>query len=801
MHVRIARQLASILSISQAVALSLLLMACGGGKPSDSTVTATTSSTAVDAGTAGTAATTPSAGVATTLYGTTPQATNASIAAAAESIGRPPRVIERLGRGVVAVRSNTKNASISWRLLALDPTDVAFNVYRSANGATPVKLNSAPLTTATFYSDAPDFTVDNAYSVRAVINGTEVETSSSFTLTANHAAEPVVRIPLSPVPGTGYYTKYVWVGDLDGDGEYDFVIDRIAPYAEDEYATGLGNQYLEAYKRDGTPLWRIDMGHLSTYLYNIHPSAATLSMGMYDGVTVYDLNGDGKAEVILKIADGVTFPNGDVFTEANPEMQYIAVIDGLSGNLLAKAPFPTQYLAAGGSLGTQLGIGYANGLTPSIYFWGRNRNADKSFNDVLAAWSWSGGSTLTVDWVRPMTVSHVASHQMRIIDVDGDGRDEVATGNFMLNSDGSVRYTMPTVGHGDRFYIGKFSATSTGMDGYGIQQDNPSGLLEYAYDATTGSILWSHSTTPGTLVDVGRGLVGDIDARFPGYEAWSFSGIYNAPTGARTEPSDLALWPAQILWWDGDVMNEGLNETKIEKWNPLSPTATGSAPRVTTLSKWGATLNGTNPMFMGDILGDWRTEVVTFNSSFTELQIYTTNISTDKRFYAMAQNPAYRNHMTIKGYLQSPLPDYYFGDGMGAVSAPNVRYPGSGRMAAETAVLAGGAAVAHDRSGYTGTGFVTFPVTGGSATFQYLDGGAGGTRTIAIRYANGAAGARAGLLKVNGVDQAISFPSTGGWTHWQTLSVAVPLNAGLTNTLAIASNGQDLANIDEITVP
>ncbi|MET0208972.1 MAG: carbohydrate-binding protein, partial [Burkholderiaceae bacterium] len=321
------------------------------------------------------------------------------------------------------------------------------------------------------------------------------------------------------------------------------------------------------------------------------------------------------------------------------------------------------------------------------------------------------------------------------------------------------------------------------------------------YDAKDGTVQWTHSTTPGHLVDVGRGLVGDIDARFPGYEVWSFSGIHNGPTGARTEPSDKALWPAQIIWWDGDVLNEGLNETKIEKWNPLSPSETGTAPRVATLWNFGATLAGTNPMFMGDILGDWRTEVVALNSTHTELQIYTTNLGTDKRFYAMAQNPAYRNHMTIKGYLQSPLPDYYFGDGMGAVPTPNVRYPGSGRLAAETAVLAGGAVVANDRSGYSRTGFVTFPSSGGSATLSAIHGGTGGSRTISIRYANGAGTARAGILKVNGTSQTISFPSTGGWTNWQVLPVSVTLKSGQTNTLVLESTGQDLANIDEITVP
>ena len=58
-------------------------------------------------------------------------------------------------------------------------------------------------------------------------------------------------------------------------------------------------------------------------------------MGMYDGVDAYDLNGDGKAEVILKIANGVTFPNGTVFKDADDTHQYIAILDGMTGNPIA----------------------------------------------------------------------------------------------------------------------------------------------------------------------------------------------------------------------------------------------------------------------------------------------------------------------------------------------------------------------------------------------------------------------------------------------------------------------------------
>jgi rhamnogalacturonan endolyase len=720
------------------------------------------------------------------------------------------RVMENLGRGVVAVRTSTSAAFVSWRLLGLDPDGIAFNVYRSLNGAAPVKLNATPLTGGTNYSDTSANRASGAftYSVRPVVGGVEQAVGGSFTLKANGANEPIVRIPLSALPGEGYMTNYVWVGDLDGDGEYDFVIDRIAPFvAGSNDDLGTGNQYLEAYKRDGTRLWQIDLGPGSRNTYNITPGPTTLSMGMYDGVTVYDLNNDGKAEVVLKVADGVKFGDGSTFTHADVNQQHFAILNGMTGTPLATRPFPADFYAQASRYGTQLGIGYADGVNPTIYFWGRNRNKDKSFNDVFASYTWNGGTAITENWRMPLTEASgkEASHQMRIIDVDGDGKDEVATGNFMINSDGTLRYILPGVIHGDRFFIGKFDKQHAGMRGYGIQQNNPSGLLEYYYDATAGKMIWNHSTTPGTIVDVGRGLVGDIDARFPGFEVWSFSGLFNGETNTLTQPgTDLSPWPSHSIWWDGDMLAEGLNDFKIEKWDPLVPRTSNSLPRLVSLtsSTWGSPrLNNRNAMFFGDILGDWRSEVVLLNSTYTELVIFSTNVPTSTRLYTMAHNPAYRNHMTIKGYLQSPLPDYYIGDGMDAPPKPNIRYVGTGTTAAETAVLGGGAQVRRDATGYRGDGYVDFPASGGSLQINNVNGGAGGVKTISIRYANGNPTPRSGVLQVNGVAQRITFKITGSYNNWTTIEVPVTLAAGLNNTLRLESTGQDLANIDEVAVP
>jgi hypothetical protein len=184
---------------------------------------------------------------------------------------------------------------------------------------------------------------------------------------------------------------------------------------------------------------------------------------------------------------------------------------------------------------------------------------------------------------------------------------------------------------------------------------------------------------PAETYDVGRVIVGDIDPRYPGFEVWTpYSGLYSGDNVLIEPNKDLSPWAAQMLWWDGDLLSELLNDHKLEKWDYQNPTTSTGLPRLLSLNKAeyavDMTSAGKNPAFFGDILGDWRTEIVTMGSLQNELVIFTTDIASSTRLYTMAQNPAYRNHMTIKGYVQSPLPDYYLGTGMSTPPVPNISY-------------------------------------------------------------------------------------------------------------------------------
>ncbi|SEG97831.1 hypothetical protein SAMN05444920_11178 [Nonomuraea solani] len=579
-------------------------------------------------------------------------------AAGAPAQAAAARPMENLGRGVVAVRSGSASVLVTWRLLGLDPDGLGFNVYRSTAGGAYVKLNAAVLTGGTNYTDTTaDLTKANGYHVRPVLNGTEQAASGAFTLTANHAVEPVVRIPIR----AGGPVKFTWAGDLDGDGEYDYVIDR-----------QTSPQKLEAYRGDGRFLWSVDMGPNSTNQDNIEGGSATIDVGHWDGVTVADLDSDGRAEVAVRIAAGVTFGDGTRYT---PDQQAIAILDGRTGAPRATAPVPTDYVADG-PMYARFGVGYLDGVTPSLVAYMKNRVGNGGFNLMMTAWRFTGG-TLTRQWKWLRGNQDMPDgHNTRIIDVDGDGKDEIAEIGFVLNGNGTVRYSLAGQGviHGDRFHLAKMDPGRAGLQGYGVQQDNPSGLREYYYDAANGTMLWKH--VEAGVGDVGRGMAGDIDPRFPGMEVWSFSGLYNARGNQLTEPdTSRRPWPHLGLWWDGDLTMELLNDGKFEKWNPADPRPTNSLPRLLTISGYGAVnAGGPNPALVGDILGDWREEVVYTNAAHDQLIVFTTNQPSATRLYTLAHNPAYRNAMTLKGYLQSHHVDYFLGAGMTKPPRPNITY-------------------------------------------------------------------------------------------------------------------------------
>ncbi|MES2922532.1 MAG: autotransporter-associated beta strand repeat-containing protein [Verrucomicrobiota bacterium] len=584
------------------------------------------------------------------------------------------RQMERLGRGMVAVRTNSTQIYVGWRLLGNDPQDVAFNLYRSADGAAAVKLNVAPLTATTAYLDTPPniSSVSYAYSVKPVIDTVEVADiwanplTTPFSLPANPATRQYIPVPLQPTPDdtptASYKVKFCWVGDLDGDGEFDYVVDRYNP-------TVAARQWLQAYKRDGTLLWQMNMGPNSVNQYNIEPGSSAISIGHGDNVTLYDMDGDGKSEVVVRTSNGVIFGNGAVASGgASDNVQFLSIVNGLTGAEQARITIPNPRLSDGPMNG-HMGILYLDGQRPSVVWAAKNRASDESFHGVITAWDWRGGVlSQRWSWVDSGSVHAPEGHQIRISDVENDGKDEFIEIGFVIDDNGTQRYNLPEVVHGDRFHVTDIDPDRPGLENFIIQQNNGSGLATALFDVGSGAYV--RKWYAGGVVDVGRGVVADIDTANKGSEFFSTqAGIYNAK-GTQIYASHP--FPPEAIWWDADLSREFVatvgstaESPAISKFNPADP---GNFSRIYTI--YNETPPGVyqayggRPAFWGDILGDWREELLCVANDNSELRIYTPKTSSTTRIYTLMHNPQYRCQATTKGYVQASYVDYHLGTGM-----------------------------------------------------------------------------------------------------------------------------------------
>lgn len=569
------------------------------------------------------------------------------------------RFMECLDRGVVAVPTG-EDTFVSWRLFGTDPSDISFRLYRDSGNGDPALVCTRGADAGTWCTDT-DGQAGDSYFVRPVIDGEEQEPSGS----APRLTQDYLRIPLQPA-SPGAFVHLAWVGDLDGDGEYDFVVDRISGQAP----------LVDAYSRHGEFLWRFNTGPLGADQNNISGGAGTISNGHNDGVTVFDFDSDGRAEVAIIAANGAVFGDGATLTHTSNLDQFVVILDGVTGRERARAPLPNDFQSFGRPLHCQFGAGYLDGVHPSLITKCKSRQggAGTGFSMLAAAYDFDG-SSLTQRWkfVRGRDGGGQDFHQIRIVDVDGDGRDDLADGGYVIKHDGTLLYSMQSQGvvHGDRFHITDMDPNRPGLEGWGIQQDNPSGLETYYYDAATGEVLRRYSNPNGPGGDMGRGTIASLFQNQPGYEYWSFNGMYSSGSGDLViSGADNVPWPNFAMQWDGDLGSELLDNNQVGDWNLTAQSRNSYSWRRSFAGRVQA--RGAIP-FYGDVLGDWRDEALLESTDGSELRIYTTTFETDVRLYTLVHNPAYRNGLTVHGYRQSNHVDYYLGWGMAPPPQPAIR--------------------------------------------------------------------------------------------------------------------------------
>ena len=633
------------------------------------------------------------------------------------------RQADRLDRGVVAIVKSSSQVFVSWRLLATDPEGIGFNVYRCVDGGEPRKLNQDVVSGATnaLYTVSSLDKASVVY-VCPVIDGVEQTVpdgpvtvselkfkaldgrtlgqpgylpAGSWVLEAGKAANRLVRdFDYAPLPA-GYpkmMMKFCWVGDLDGDGRLDYVIDRqgggtVNEEGEEVTSGSKVPGQVEAYTADGQFLWRLSVGP------NI-----TICSGHNDMVTVFDMDGDGRCEVMVAVSEGAVFADGtkvlnadgtvyDYTSSVGSAPQWVAVVDGRDGHFITKTELPhfndiatqrsdSQWKNVGG----HFIINYLDGIHPSLVYQYKNRQTSGLFTGAFAAWRLID-SQLVVQYATLFDRNDVEyeSHQVRAADVDGDGKDEFVEISYVIDDDGSHLCRAPGIEHGDRHCLADIDPDRPGLEQFFIQQTNIIGMG--LWDACTGEIIKANYL--GAVGDVGRGVCAALDPNRRGMQYFSTMNNNQVYDCHGDEIAGATgMFPAEMLWWGPEMSRYMVSPIGSSGYNIAFNrfnAKTQSMERVTPNfyleggDYYLQAFYAGRPAFWGDILGDWREEMVLARRDTTGFAVVSTWDQTDHRQYCLFQDPGYRLQTTARGYYQSPDVDFYMAADMPEPPVPAVQ--------------------------------------------------------------------------------------------------------------------------------
>lgn len=571
----------------------------------------------------------------------------------------PALAAAQLDRGLLATRRTDGAVLVSWRLWPDDPADLAWHLDRLAADAPPVRLTATPHTGATCWLDADAPAGALRYRLVAARAGAESPAGESWRLPPAAIDPGYHRLALRTPPG--YQPNDAAVGDLDGDGQLELVLKQeLRGFDPAHDGVGPGSTRLQAYRLDGTFLWEVDLGP------NIRSGAH------YTPFIVADLDGDGRAELAVRAAEGTIDGTGAVIGDTDgdgrtnyvhPETgrilegpEFLCVYDGRTGAERARVPYIARgqvsdwgdgygnrvdrFLMAAADLG---GPGLSVVACRGYYALTRLEAWDLGADGLTQRWSFS-----SADGVHGAYAGQ-GNHNLAVGDVDGDGRDEIIYGACAIDDDGRGLYTTG-LGHGDALHLGDLDPARPGLEVFAVHEPTPSPAGWEFRDARTGALLWGLPTTR----DVGRGVAADLDPRYPGAECWAAggrSGLYSARGELIHETGPRSMNMA--IWWRGEATRELLDGTRIIAWD----WAAGAERTLLDAAADGAASNnGTkaNPCLYGDLLGDWREEVLWRSADGRELYLYATPEPTALRRPSLLADPVYRLSLTHQniGYNQ-----------------------------------------------------------------------------------------------------------------------------------------------------
>lgn len=583
--------------------------------------------------------------------------------------------LEDLDRGVVAVKVDG-GVYVGWRMLGYEydktASNVSYDLYRDGS-----KL--ASVADSTNYLDK-DGTATSTYAVGAVIKGSACQLSAASKV----QAQDFLTIPLSPPAngphGGSYSANDASVGDLDGDGQLDIVLKWDPSNSKDNSQAGVTDDvFVDGYTLAGARLFRINLGP------NIRAGAH------YTQLSVYDFDGDGKAEVACKTApgtkdgtgkalslgpaaaddDAMDYRNSDGYVLTGPE--YLTVFDGATGKELATEEFavPRGTVSAwGDSYGNRvdrfnggvafvsdMGSGKAASGRPSIIqgrgYYTRLTVSAYNFRDGKLTKNWVYDSKTTLN------ASGAGAHSEMAGDADGDGAQEIITGATTIGSDGSLQ-CQTGLGHGDAIHVGELIVGKP-LSVFTIHEDKG------GYDVHDAGTCKTYVNVTGGE-DNGRGVADYVQATdTTSASFWSalypdrYAALDGKSLGKKSGSTNF------LIYWDADELRELEDGTSVTKHG---------GDTLLTCSTC-ASNNGTKstPVLTADLFGDWREEVIWRQSDNKALRVYTTTAVTKRRIYTLMHDPTYRAQVAFEqaSYNQPPHVGFHIGVGMADPPVPDMR--------------------------------------------------------------------------------------------------------------------------------
>ena len=522
---------------------------------------------------------------------------------------------ENLDRGLIALEREDGSVFLSWRLLGTDSDDIAFKIKRRSSESaaeTSDLTRSWPCMPTNFIdlsANKGNTYIYELYETSKKNWPDEIKKLSEVEIKLTGRSKPYLSISLDG----DYDFQQVGIADLDGDGTYEYLIKQpnfnTDPYQQPGYWKRSTTTYkIEAYRMDGIMMWRHDMGW-------------SIEAGIwYSPWVVYDVDGDGKAEVYCKAGEGDPRDEKGL-VRSGPE--YMIKLDGQTGKVVAKMPWLSRdgFSQYNYYCRNFLAVAYLDGSKPSLimqrgtYRLIKMQALDKDFNQI---WYWESTQ-------EKKKYGGQSGHGLITADVDADGRDELVIGSAVLDEYGKGLWTTE-MGHPDAFYVADIDPDNPGLEiFYGIEPRHETDAI-CVVDARTGRKLWAHKE-PTRHVH-GQGMAADVLADSPGMEVYAGERdlkkrwLYSAK-GELIKFYESGTLSPRALWWDDDPQKEVIVSGAIRDWD--SEAIQPIQGRVIAVV---------------DCLGDYREEVIT--SLKGELRIYSTTVPTIDRRVCLMQDHQYR---------------------------------------------------------------------------------------------------------------------------------------------------------------